>query len=181
MLSAILISGEEVTIRPLEKGDADALFKYLGEFSEVTKRRFGPHSFEEAAIRAICDNLDPSDCFRVVCFAKGRCVAYALLKLGLLEADAQRLLSYGLETSGQVFATYAPSVAESHQGLGVAELMLRYLEDKTREDNVTQIVLWGGVQQGNPRAVRFYEKNGFVKVGSFDLNGGDDDMVKYLT
>ena len=116
----------------------------------------------------------------MVCFAEGRCVAYALLKSGLFESDAQRLLGYGLDTSGQVFATYAPSVAESHQGLGVAELMLKYLEAKARKDNVTQIVLWGGVQQGNPRAVRFYKKNGFVKVGSFDLNGGDDDMIKSL-
>ncbi|MEQ9103039.1 MAG: GNAT family N-acetyltransferase [Imperialibacter sp.] len=181
MKKVILSSGEEVTIRPLETTDAPALLKYFSAFSELTRKRFGPHPFDEATVNAICNNLDLDPCVRLTVFAGDKCVAYCLLNPGILEHDADRLRSYGIDTDQYRYATYAPSVDENYHGTGLANIMFTMLEHEAKKSGATHIILWGGVQHGNPRARRFYEKNGFIKVGSFDLNGGDDDMVKPLT
>jgi len=178
--SVLLPSGQEVVIRSLENGDAHALHHYLQNLSELSKRRFGPHPFDESTVHSICDNLASDNCIRLTCFAGERCIAYALLLPGILPPDAQRYLTYGFEVSKYKYATYAPSVAEDYHGQGIAQLMFDKLQEKAIGLGADYMVLWGGVQQGNPRAKRFYEKNGFIKIGSFDLNGGDDDMLKLV-
>jgi len=37
--------------------------------------------------------------------------------------------------------------------------------------------LWGGVQRYNEKATRFYLKNGFKRLGSFEYNGWNEDMM----
>ncbi len=175
-----LSSGEHIIVRTIEKSDAAALINYFSRFSDLTRKRFGPHPFDENTINTICQNLASDTCIRLGAFTGERCVAYCLLQPGILEHDAIRLQNYGLEISKFDYMTYAPSVDESYHGTGLAPAMFLQLEKKAISFNATHIILWGGVQQGNPRAVKFYEKMGFIKVGSFDANGGDDDMVKEL-
>jgi RimJ/RimL family protein N-acetyltransferase len=44
------------------------------------------------------------------------------------------------------------------------------------------MVLQGGVRALNPRAIRFYQKNGFVRVGDFRVRDLDNhDMMLDLT
>lgn len=43
------------------------------------------------------------------------------------------------------------------------------------------MLLWGGVQATNERAIRYYTRNGFEPVGRFWHNGKDNlDRVKAL-
>ncbi|WP_339794526.1 GNAT family N-acetyltransferase [uncultured Imperialibacter sp.] len=181
MKKLTLPSGEAVFIRPIQPTDAPALLAYFGSFSDLTRKRFGPHPFDEATVRAICENLDDDPCIRLAAFAGDKCVAYCLLLLGILPDDDIRLKSYGIDTDQFTYATYAPSVDEKYHGTGLANAIFTELEYDAKKAGATHIILWGGVQHGNPRARRFYEKNGFLKVGEFDLNGGDDDMVKPLS
>ncbi|MFH9836413.1 hypothetical protein ACH4NC_34765 [Streptomyces sp. NPDC017201] len=46
----------------------------------------------------------------------------------------------------------------------------------------TRIILWGGVRADNPRAIRYYEKNGFQRVGRFTEADGtlSPDMMLAL-
>ena len=47
-----------------------------------------------------------------------------------------------------------------------------------RKKKYKQVLLWGGVQATNARAVHFYEKHGFKNIGSFWHDGKDNyDMV----
>ncbi|MFE9363057.1 hypothetical protein ACFYNN_09525 [Streptomyces sp. NPDC006978] len=45
-----------------------------------------------------------------------------------------------------------------------------------------RIILWGGVRADNPRAIRYYEKNGFQRVGRFTEADGtlSPDMMLAL-
>jgi ribosomal protein S18 acetylase RimI-like enzyme len=45
-----------------------------------------------------------------------------------------------------------------------------------------RIILWGGVLSDNARAIRFYEKHGFFRVGSFASQDGEQclDMMLRL-
>lgn len=40
-----------------------------------------------------------------------------------------------------------------------------------------RIILWGGVQAGNEKAVSYYLKHGFRTVGQFEHNGNNYDMI----
>lgn len=40
----------------------------------------------------------------------------------------------------------------------------------------TRIILWGGVRADNPRAIRYYEKNGFQPVGLFTEADGSRSL-----
>ena len=49
--------GQIVNIRLLQNNDDEKLFKYFDQdFSKESKSRFGPHSFDNDTINAICQN-----------------------------------------------------------------------------------------------------------------------------
>ena len=52
-----------------------------------------------------------------------------------------------------------------------------YVLNEMKNRNVKQLILWGGVQIDNIKAVRFYQKNGFRSLGHFQYNGLNEDMM----
>jgi diamine N-acetyltransferase len=73
-------------------------------------------------------------------------------------------------------------VADAWQSSGLGSAMYSVIENDIRNNTAFKfIVLWGGVQAGNKKAIGFYEKHGFEHTGSFWYDGKDnDDMVKKL-
>lgn len=70
-------------------------------------------------------------------------------------------------------------VLEGHHGSGLAPALLERSLDEARERGAAGI--WLGVSQENERANRFYEKSGFMKVGTKQfLVGGryENDFVR---
>jgi diamine N-acetyltransferase len=50
-----------------------------------------------------------------------------------------------------------------------------------RTQQQRHIVLWGGVQAANEKALNFYKKQGYQQMGDFWLNGLQNlDMIKTL-
>lgn len=73
-------------------------------------------------------------------------------------------------------------VLPGHHGRGVAGALMAASVDEAGRQGAKSI--WLGVNQQNERANRFYEKSGFVTVGSKLFRLGDrfeDDFVKELT
>lgn len=70
-------------------------------------------------------------------------------------------------------------VLEGHHGQGIAPALMARSIDAARERGAKTI--WLGVNQENQRANRFYEKQGFAKVGTKRFLVGDryeDDFVR---
>lgn len=44
----------------------------------------------------------------------------------------------------------------------------------------TRIILWGGVRADDPRAIRYYENNGFRSVGFFEEADGSRSLDMML-
>ena len=66
-------------------------------------------------------------------------------------------------------------VDHAMHGLGVAgQLMAACIETARARDAAT---LWLGVWERNPRAIRFYEKWGFIDVGSHLFQMGTDPQT----
>ena len=44
-------------------------------------------------------------------------------------------------------------------------------------NKIERIILWGGVQMDNERAINYYKKIGFETIGQFTYNGENYDMI----
>ncbi|RIV24057.1 GNAT family N-acetyltransferase [Fibrisoma montanum] len=177
-----LPDGEVLTIRLLQPTDAATLYNYLSGLSEQSKSYFGPHPFDEATAQLICDTLDPTHTLRLIASRQtGDVVAYMLLLLGVLPDDLARLQAVKYPIQLDKAGTVAPSVADVYQSRKLGSLMLEHLLETGRSLGKSQVVLWGGVQKRNQKAVNFYTKFGFMPVGSFWRGDIDNyDMVLTL-
>lgn len=104
-----------------------------------------------------------------------------LLQPGLLEADRNRYGSRNIFFDENTTITFAPSVADDFQNSGIGTKMFNVLLNEAKNKGYKTIVLWGGVQATNTRAVHFYEKHGFQHMGSFWHDEKDNhDMILLL-
>ena len=106
--------------------------------------------------------------------------AYILLWIGARPSDVERYSKLGIPLSLRSDAALAPCVADEWQGRGLGSAMMRPLLDLARRLGVRRIVLWDGVMQQNARAVHFYTRLGFRKVGEFVTGHASDDMILEL-
>lgn len=155
-----------VTLRYLQQDDQQSLYNYLTNLSTESRSRFSPHLFDWHTIEHICQHLH-DDIFYVVAEHQGEIVAYMLLKKGMLEGDAKRYAENHIFFHNNDVITYAPSVADTWQNTGIGSTMFTWILDKVKRIRLKHIVLWGGVQATNTRAVHFYKKHGFEQVGEF--------------
>lgn len=178
-MTVITKNKKQLLLRKLGQSDQDNLFRYLQNLSLNTKNRFGPHPFERDAIREFyaCPAhhgyiaVDPET---------SEIIAYSIIKQGFLEHDHSRLSSYGLVPDHLTDCTYAPSVADAWQSSGTGTLLFRFILDDLKTTDVRRIILWGGVQADNEKAVNFYKKHGFKTLGHFFHNGGNYDMALHF-
>lgn len=169
-------NNKQIAIRKLCTGDFDDLFNYLQKLSEVTKKRFGPHPFDKESI--ICFYRDASNTgYIAVDPVTSEIVGYSIIKTGFLEHDHSRLQSYGLTPHSRSDCTFAPSVADSWQSCGIGDALFGFILTDLGQAGVRRIILWGGVQADNEKAVKYYQKHGFRKLGQFQHNGENVDMI----
>lgn len=169
-----------VSFRRLAGTDYDKLIHYLLQLSPETKNRFAPHSFDKGAVSHFYQTNPFNHGYIAEDIGDGSIVAYAVIRLGYLEHDADRLRSFGFVPDHFTDVTYAPSVADQWQGLGIGYHLLQFIEGELKIMGRQRIILWGGVQQENDKAVHYYLKNGFITLGEFEYNGLNYDMVKTI-
>lgn len=180
----ILPSGEKVLIRALHQDDGKLLGQYFQSLSQETQDRFAPHPFTEEEAQKLCTQVGQGDALRFVAITQGasriQVVAYFILLLGLGKGDRKRYEDRGAEVLADKVCSVAPSVADAYQGSGLARPFMEFIKKYARKLNLEQMVLMGGVQERNVRAIRFYEKCGFQKVARFVTSMGNYDMLLNL-
>lgn len=181
-MTITLANQKSASLRTLQKDDARLLLSYLQELSAESKSRFGPHAFDTATVNDICAHL-PGDIQRYVATDQhsGKIIAYMLIKNGMVEWDRQRYAERGLQFDENTTVTYAPSVADEWQSSGLGSAMYTVIEAELKSRKIQTIVLWGGVQAGNIKAIGFYTKHGYRLAASFRHDDKDNhDMLKQL-
>lgn len=167
----------QVCLRRLHSNDHDHLFDYLQGLSEITKSRFGPHGFDKQSILGFYQQPGEHWGYIAEDIQTKNIIAYFIIKPGYLQHDRFRLQSYGLMLDHQTDCTYAPSVADLWQSCGVGNALFNYILSDLKAKGFKRVLLWGGVQSNNEKAINFYLKNGFRKLGQFENNGLNDDMM----
>ncbi|MDN3655833.1 GNAT family N-acetyltransferase [Ferruginibacter paludis] len=169
-----LTNGKNVSFRLLDRNDRQRLYDYLNQLSAESKSRFGPHDFDSKTTIEICDNLCGDTIYFIAEDSDNNIIAYMLLKKGTLDADRSRYDEYNIYFDENLTATYAPSVADEWQNTGVGTAMFQHILLYLKNCGYKNLVLWGGVQTLNQRAIHFYSKHHFKQAGSFWYQGKDN-------
>ncbi len=168
---------QSVILRKLNANDIDRLVEYLHHLSDETKHRFAPHHYDKKSIVEFYSWPNENTGFVTEIAEHAKIIAYSIIKCGYLQHDKHRLESYGLKPDEMKCASFAPSVADDWQSIGVGKKMLEYILKELKMAGLQHVILWGGVQSKNEQAVNFYRKAGFKTLGEFEYFGSNYDMM----
>jgi ribosomal protein S18 acetylase RimI-like enzyme len=170
-------NNQSVRLRRLEPGDVEKLAAYLQLLSPETQQRFGPHPYATQQITDFYLYHGPCRGYIAEAMDSNHIIAYSIIKMGYLAHDAPRLQSSGIVPDAATDCTFAPSVADEWQSCGIGNRMLHFIIHDLQTKGIKRMILWGGVQMGNTKAVNFYKRNGFRIIGQFQYQGENYDMV----
>ena len=180
-----LRNGEQVIFRPLQKEDAQRLGDYFIGLSEDLRNRFAPHAFNLETAQELCDQVGESDTVRLIALreATQEVIAYYLLEFALDESDHQRYLDYGIRLDPASDCRFAPSVMDRFQHSGLGSALMASCKEMANRVGCQRMILMGGVYSWNEKAVPYYEKSGFRKVGIFRAGTAEEsyDMILNLS
>ncbi len=173
---------QSINIRQFKSSDILPLYAYLQNLSQETRSRFGPHPFDWEYVKAIApEKKEVTKRFIAISADTQEVVAYLLIQIGLVKEDLERYKRRGQLIKPESSASFAPSVTDQWQGTGLGIVLTKYVETISFDLGVRELVLWGGVQATNEKALRFYEKLGYRPMGKFYSEGKENiDMKKSL-
>jgi GNAT superfamily N-acetyltransferase len=180
-------AGSDLVFRPLASGDAALLGDYFVSLTDATRRFYGPHPFDQATADHLCATINHAEAIRFVAVGtfdgRDTVAAYFILVLSTGEGEHERYAKAGIELNPKTDCTFAPSVRDVFQNQGLGSPLFEHVIDIARRLGRRKMVLMGGVQVLNVRAVHFYEKQGFQKIGGFEGPPGifSQDMVLELS
>lgn len=156
--------------RPLLPTDSSQLFHYFQNLSAHTQHRFSPHSFDLATVEAIC-YAQKDFRFVIENTENQQIIGYCIANRGFSENDKKRFLTNGVDLDDTQTCSFAPSVADDFQGMGLGQKLFDWMISELKKHKIKNLVLLGGVQQNNTKAVAYYQKLGFHTAGSFERDG----------
>ena len=173
-------TGKKYLFRKLVKEDAVDLGIYFERLSNESKKKFQPHPLTTAHAEHICTNITDYAVRFVLCDFNNSIIGYFLLDFGLIAHELNRYKNHGVDFDTNEVAFFAPSLADNFQNLGLASCVMPVIIDFLKTKDKKVMVLLGGVRESNSTAIAFYEKMGFVKVGGYQTDVWNFDMILKL-
>ena len=161
-------SPENIEIRIARPGDARllsvlaAVTFYEAYFEQDDPHNLADYIVESFGLETIAKELEDQRSTFMIAYGGGRAVGYAKLTAGSREP------CIGAEKTIELERIY---LVERVWRKGVGELLLNCCVEEARRLEMETI--WLGVWQMNARERPFYEKHGFVKVGTLEFPYGD--------
>ncbi|GAA5215187.1 GNAT family N-acetyltransferase [Corallincola platygyrae] len=171
-----LRNGEVVCLRLLSADDGESLGRYFDALGEETRRRFGPHPLNAEYARELVSRSQDSAKRLVVSNASGEVKGYFILECEHFPHECERFSAQGIELTPGRDVSFAPSVADDMQSQGLASAVMPLVIEYVKSLGASSLVLMGGVQATNERAVGFYRKFGFEPFGGYQTDVFNQDM-----
>jgi len=176
-----LSSGETVILRPLEHKDVDLLTEFLNNLSKRTREYYKLDSYDKSTAKMMCDAINKYDKLRFVVAKKStdKLIAFFEYSFDIPAGDKERFLKYNIQLNSKTDCRMGPCISDEYQNQGIGSVLFAYLIDIAKQFRQRRLILWGGVFEENKRAINFYIKNGFKKLGIFKDKKGDKsiDMI----
>ncbi|MCL4833140.1 MAG: GNAT family N-acetyltransferase [Caldilineaceae bacterium] len=176
-------TGEQIFLRPLIPSDGEKLARFLAGLSPESRRLSTFASYDRATADELCDAIARYDKLRLVLLDGGQSIVGLLeFSFDLTGGDIARYANYGEPLNPATDCRFGPTLADSWQNRGIGSLLLPALWEIVGRFGRSRVILWGGVLADNGRAIRYYEKNGFRRVGGFVNGDGQEccDMIIVL-
>jgi len=172
-VSITLPDGENVTVRRLSESDVDAFAQFLESLSAETRGLYRPHALDESEARRICALIHTDPSLRLIATPEGgnQIEAYVLAEFEIPDDEKERYAGYGIVLEDGLDCRIAPGVADRWQDRGLGSVMLRHALAALHRLGLRHVVLFGGTQVGNSRAIHVYRKLGFQPLGTFETKG----------
>jgi GNAT superfamily N-acetyltransferase len=168
---------EGVVLRSLRADDTDRLAAYFEALTPATTTRFQPHPLTRGQAGIVCGAVgSPESALRLVLEHDNGVIGYFILELTVRSDDAARYAAQGITLEAGRDLLFAPSVADAWQDRGLSSLAMPHLIALARQAGARSLVLMGGTQATNARAIRFYEKFGFEHRGGYQTDVWNHDM-----
>lgn len=170
----------ETLIRPATAADVPELSAFA---TEVFEQTFGPYNTRRDMESYISETFTPERQREMLADAANTVLLAEVEK----EAGGREIAGYAHLTEGYLPEDVdGPDPIELRRfyagrewhGRGVAQRMMEAVLDAARERGGQ--TLWLGVWERNPRAVAFYSKFGFVRVGEHTFMLGTDAQTDWL-
>lgn len=163
-----LLSGEDVIFRPLKPDDVSSLTRFFANLSAKTREYYTVDNDDASSAQEKCDAINQYDKLRFVVENKITKNIIALLEFSFdTVKDKERFIKYGIKLNTATDCRIGLCIADDYQNMGLGSLFFPYLIDIAKQFGQKRIILWGGVYATNERAIRFYKKNGFKRLGLF--------------
>lgn len=164
-----------VTIRQATSADLDLVCAissatFYETFKESnTAEDMNKYLFEHFSPAQIQKEIDNPDSIFYLAFVNDVAMGYLKLNTGKAQTEAQDLNALEIE---RIY------VSQNAQGLGIGRSLLETALNELKIKDYAY--LWLGVWENNYKALRFYEKNGFVAFGEHTFVLGDDPQRDIL-
>ena len=162
--------------RLLRAEDAPVLTAFFASLSEETKTRFGPHPLDAQTAVVLCNSAEEDPADRFVLADHDMIAGYFILDPLIPLHEAERYRGYGIKLQDNKDCMFAPCIADAYQDQGLAGVSMNYILRHCRLKDYRSLVLLGGTQESNPRAIHFYEKFGFELRGGYQTGVWNRDM-----
>ncbi len=134
--------------------------------TEDDMNKYLEDSFNDSKLTS---ELSNPDSLFYIAWEDGSAVGYLKINTGIAQTEQQDKKALEIE---RIY------VKSSHHGKKVGQLLYeKALEVAQQQHNS---YLWLGVWEKNPRAIRFYEKNGFTSFDKHIFKMGNDEQVDIM-
>lgn len=166
---------EHIHIRQVGINDVDALQAisrktFFETFAEVnTAENMAQYLEESFSVQRITAELTNPDSIFYFAESAGTVIGYLKLNFGESQTDVKDNKSLEIE---RIY------VLNEFHGKQVGQILYEKAIEVARQSGADYV--WLGVWEENPRAIRFYQKNGFVEFGKHVFKLGDDEQMDIL-
>jgi diamine N-acetyltransferase len=168
---------DAIILRDLQNHDTAALASYFAGLGTESKQRFGPHPLTEAGAAAVCSGQGTGQkTVRLVLETHVQIIGYFILEPQMSEHEARRYLVFDIALESDRDYLFAPSISDQYQNQGLASLAMPDIIAEAKALGARSLVLMGGTQASNGRAIAFYEKFGFERFGGYQTEVFNHDM-----
>lgn len=162
-------------LRHLAIDDVGALQAFFESLGARSRSRFRPHALDPETTRLVVAAPGRST-LRLVVTEGSLIVAYFILEPQVSEHEIGRFREQGITLEPGRDFMFAPAVSDRLHNTGIASDVMPHLLRLARAAGARSLVLMGGTQATNPRAIAFYEKFLFKRHGGYQTEVFNHDM-----
>lgn len=166
---------EHISIRKVKPSEAQQLraiasatfiATYSAHNSAANMERYLDQNFSQEQVTR---ELENPECEFFFAEFSGKVVGYFKLNQG--KAQTESVLGHAIEIE-RIY------VIKEYQGKNLGRKLLDHIKALAKKRHIKTI--WLGVWENNPKAIGFYEKNGFVTFDKHVFKLGDEDQTDFL-